>query len=251
MPVKANYPHTKMRSLTSRTIVCQLCLPSLQASSTDADVYNMCEVDAGTTDASGESAVPGLGSAAPDSGGPGTIPAPPGSRPALVGPAGPAGPAGPPDLAAEPAAAVNSPQRQQPKQERTRSAELLLQMLHERRLNPANSVPARNPLELKRSLKLELKQSDSAEAGTGTGTCTGTGTGIVGGHKSAARAAAAEPTSEICLDRLGQDRTPTQSSAWLGRSSRSITSTPTSRACRLRRTGPTTRWGWRMQLWDR
>ncbi len=170
LPNQPNGSQKKMRSLTSQTIACQLCLPSLQASSNDADVYNMCEVDAGTTGAGGESAVPGFGSAAPDSGGPAAIPAPSGSRPALVGPAGP------PGSAAEPAAAVNSPQRQQPKQERTRSAELLLQMLHERRLELANLVPARSPLELKLSLKLELKQSDSADVGTG----------VVGGAAGAA-----------------------------------------------------------------
>ncbi len=181
LPNKPNGSQKKMRSLTSQTIACQLCLPSLQASSTDADVYNMCKVDASTTHAGGESAVPGLDATAPNFGGPAAIPAPLGSRPAL------AGPAGPPDLAAEPAAAVSSPQRQQPKQERTRSAKLLLQMLHERRLNPANSVPARNTLELKRSLKLELKQSDSADAGTA----------IVGGAAGGA-VAGQGPHAQVC-----------------------------------------------------
>jgi hypothetical protein len=105
----------------------------------------MDEADASATGADGESGVPGLG---------------PGPGPVLPVPVSGVN-------AASSTPAARSPQRPQPKQERTKSAELLLQMLHERRLDPANSVPARNSLELKRSLKLEPNQSDSGDTGTG------------------------------------------------------------------------------------
>jgi hypothetical protein len=59
---KTSWSQKRTQLLTSNiTTACQLCLPSLQASSTDVDVYTMDEADAGATGADGKSAVPGLG----------------------------------------------------------------------------------------------------------------------------------------------------------------------------------------------